>query len=117
MTFFDPGKTILLRTEASFNEGLSAALLQRTDRGTQLVHFISRTMTETEKRYSKTEKDALAIEWAKERLRIYLLGAPRFRIVTAHKPLVPLFNKVNAKVPPRTEKWIMEMQDVDYELV
>ena len=31
-------------------------------------------MTETEKRYSQTEKDALAIKWAKERLRIYLLG-------------------------------------------
>ena len=117
MAFFDPSKPIILRTEASFNEGLSAALLQKTDRGIQPVHFISRTMTETEKRYSQTEKDALAIKWAKERLRIYLLGAPRFRIVTAHKPLVPLFNKVKAKVPPRIEKWIMEMQDVDYELV
>jgi len=50
----------------------------------------------------------LAIKWSKERLRIYLLGAPRFRIMTAHKPLVPLFNKVKAKVPPRIEKWIME---------
>ena len=62
-------------------------------------------MTETKKRYSQTDKDALAIKWAKERLRIYLLGAPRFRIVTAHKPLVPaLFNKVKAKVPPRIVK-------------
>ena len=117
MAFFDSSKPIILRTEASFNEGLSAALLQKTDRGIQPVHFISRTMTKTEKRYSQTEKDALAIKWAKERLRIYLLGAPRFRIVTAHKPLIPLFNKVKAKVPPRIEKWIMEMQDVDYELV
>ena len=117
MAFFDPSKPIILRTEASFNEGLSAALLQKTDSGIQPVHFISRTMTETEKRYSQTEKDALAIKWAKERLRIYLLGAPRFRIVTSHKPLIPLFNKVKAKVPPRIEKWIMEMQDVDYELV
>ena len=117
MAFFDPSKPIILRTEASFNEGLSAALLQKTDSGIQPVHFISRTMTETEKRYSQTEKDALAIKWGKERLRIYLLGAPRFRIVTSHKPLIPLFNKVKAKVPPRIEKWIMEMQDVDYELV
>ena len=108
-----PSKPIILCTEASFNEGLSAALLQKTDRGIQPVHFISRTMTETEKRYSQTEVNALAIKWAKERLRIYLLGAPRFRIVTAHKPLVPLFNKVKAKVPPRIEKWIMEMQDLD----
>ena len=91
MASFDSNKLIILRSEASFNEGLSAALLQKTDRGMQPVQVISRTMTETEKRYSQTEKDALAIKWAKERLRIYLLGAPRFRIVTAHKPLVPLF--------------------------
>ena len=64
-------------------------------------------MTQTVKRYSQTKKDALAIKWAKERLSIYPLGAPRFRIMTALKPLVPLFNK----------KWIMEMQDLDYELV
>ena len=67
-------------------------------------------MTETEKRYSKTEKDALTIQSAKERLRIYLLGAPRFRIVTAHKPLIPLFNKLKTKVPSRIEKRIMEMR-------
>lgn len=96
LAFFDPSKPIILRTEASFNEGLSAALLQKTDRGIQPVYFISRTMTETEKRYSQTKKDALAIKWAKKRLTIYLLGASRFRIVTAHKPLIPLFNKVMA---------------------
>ena len=59
----------------------------------------------------------MAIKWSKERLRIYLLRAPRFRIVTAHKPLVPLLNKVEAKLRPRIDKLIMEMQDVDYELV
>ena len=113
MVYFDPGKPIILQTEASFNEGLSAAIFQKTSRGTQPVHFISRTMTETEKKYSQTEKDALAIRG----LRTYLLGAPRFKIVTAHKPLLPLFNKTKAKMPPRIEKWVMEMQDVDYELV
>jgi len=30
---------------------------------------------------------------------------------------VPLFNKVKAKVQPRVENWIMEMQEVNYELV
>ena len=29
----------------------------------------------------------------------------------------PFDNKIKAKVPSRIEKWIMEMQDVDYELV
>ena len=66
---------------------------------------------------TETEKDVLAIRWVKKRLRVYLLGAPRFRFVTAHKPLLPFFNKAKATMLPRIEQWVMEMQDVDYELV
>ncbi|CAC5422301.1 unnamed protein product [Mytilus coruscus] len=59
MTFFDPKRPIIVRTEASYHEGLSAGLFQRTAKGLQPVHFISRSMIDTEKRYSQTEKDAL----------------------------------------------------------
>ena len=65
MAFFDPKKPIVVRTEASFHEGLSAGLFQRTSKGLQPVHFISRSMTNAEKRYSQTEIDALAVKWAK----------------------------------------------------
>ena len=116
MSYFDPRKPIIVRTEASFHEGLSAGLFQRTSKGLQPVHFISRSMTNAEKSYSQTEKDALAVKWAKSRFGMYLLGAPRFKIITSHKPLIPMFNKSCTKLPPRIEKWIMEMQDVDYEL-
>ncbi|KAL9958658.1 hypothetical protein ACROYT_G035707 [Oculina patagonica] len=37
-------------------------------------------------------------------------------LITAHKPLLPLFNKPKAKFPPRIEKWVMDMQDVDFEM-
>ena len=74
-------------------------------------------MTDTEKRYSQTEKDALAMRWAKNRFKMYLLGAPRFKIITAHKPLLPMFNKATAKLPPGIKKWVMDMQDVDFELI
>ncbi len=74
------------------------------------MHFIM------EKRYSPTEKDALCVKWAKDRFSIYLLGASRFKIITAHKPLLPLFNKPTAKLPHRIEKWVMDMQDVDFEI-
>ncbi|XP_013396147.1 uncharacterized protein LOC106163177 [Lingula anatina] len=40
-----------------------------------------------------------------------------FSIIEAHKPLVPMFNKAQAKLPPRTEKLVMDLQDVDYEVV
>ena len=117
MVYFNPSRQIIVRTEASYNKGLASGLFQDTNRGIQPVHFISRSMTETEKRYSQTEKDALAIRWAKNRFSMYLLGAPRFRIITAHKPLLPMFNKATSKVPPRIEKWIMDMQATDFELV
>ena len=117
MAYFDPKKPIVVRTEASFHEGLSAGLFQRTSKGLQPVHYISRSMTSAEQRYSQTEKDALAVKWAKTRFSIYLLGAPKFKIITSHKPLIPMFNKPCSKLPSRIEKWIMEMQDVDYELV
>ena len=116
IAFFNPKLPIMVRTEVSFNEGLSAGLFQKTEKGWQPVHFISRTLTNTEKLYSQTEKDALYVKWAKERFSIYLLGAPRFTIVTAHKPLLTLFNKATAKLPPRIEKWVMAMQDVDFEM-
>ena len=65
--------------------------------------YISRTMTATEKRYSQIEKDALSVLWAKDRFSLYPLVAPRFKIIIAHKPLPPLFNKANMKLPPNRE--------------
>ena len=117
MAYFDPRKPITLRTEVSFNEGLAAGLFQTTEKGLQPVHLISRTLTDTEKRYSQMEKDALAVIWAKDRFRTYLPRAPRFTIITAHKPLLQLFNKATERPPPRIETWVMDMQDVDFELV
>ena len=116
MAFFNPRLPIIVRTEASFHEGLSAGLFQKTRKGLQPVHYISISMTVAEKRYSQTEKDALAGKWAKSRFSMYLLGAPKFQIMTSHKPLIPMFNRSCTKLPPRTES-IMEMQDVDYELI
>ena len=46
-----------------------------------------------------------------------LQGAPNFTIMISHKPLIPMFSKSCTKLSPIIEKWIMEMQDVDYELV
>ena len=114
MAYFNPKKPIIVRTEASFNEGLAAGLFQITEKGLQPVHYISRTLSKPERNYGQTEKDALAVAWAKERFKMYLLGAPRFRMITSHKPLIPMFMRATAKLSPRVEKWVMSMQDVDY---
>ncbi|CAG2256439.1 unnamed protein product [Mytilus edulis] len=65
MAFFKPMRPIELHCVASFNEGLSGGLFQQTNKGLQPVHFISRSLTDIEKRYSQTEKDTLSIRWIK----------------------------------------------------
>ena len=67
MAYFNPSKPIIIPTKASFKEGIAAALFQPYGETHSPVHFISRTLTDPEARYSQTEKDALTIKWAKER--------------------------------------------------
>ena len=109
--YFNPKQQIFVRTEAIYHDGLSAGLFQNTGNDLQPVHYISRTMTDTEKRYRQTEKDAPAVRLAKNRFSMYLLGAPRFKIITAHKPLLLMFNKPTAKPPPRIERWVKDEDD------
>ena len=78
------------------------------------MHYVSRTFTDTEKRCSQIEREALAAEFTITRLNMYLLGAPHFQLATDHKPLLPLLNKPIAKLPPRMERIVMKMQNLDF---
>ena len=98
-------------------EGLGGGLFQKTDKGFQPVHYVSRTLTDTEKRYSQIEREALAAEFTTTRLQMYLLGAPKFQLATDHKPLLPLFNNPTAKLPPRIERLALKMQNLDFEMI
>ena len=89
--------------------GLGGGLFQKAKHGYQPVHFVSRTLTDTEKRYSQIEREALAAEFTTTRLHMYLLGAKHFQLATDHKPLLPIFNNPRAKLPPRLERMVMKM--------
>ena len=66
--------------------GLGAVLIQELDGERQVVAYASRTLSPVERRYSQTEREALAQVWACERFRMYLLGK-RFTLLTDRKPL------------------------------
>ena len=92
---FDPSRETELHTDASRLNGLGYVLLQR-DRGTMHWHLIecgSRFITPTEGRYAMVELELLAVVWATQKLRLYLLGLPHFTLVTDHKPLVSILDK------------------------
>ena len=48
------------------------------------------------------------IRWAAKRLSIYLIGSPRFKTVTADRPLLPMLNEASQKIPLRIEKLVMD---------
>ena len=48
---------------------------------------------------------------------MYLLGAPKFKLATDHKPLIPLFNNPTAKPPPCIERLALKMQNLDFEMI
>ena len=66
--------------------GLGAVLAQKQQGEFRVIMYASRSLTEVERRYSQTEREALAIVWASERFHIYLYGI-KFHLVTDHKPL------------------------------
>jgi hypothetical protein len=42
------------------------------------------------------------------------LGAQQFKVITDDKPLQAMFNKTAGDLPPRIEKFIMDIQEYEY---
>ena len=101
--YIPEGDTLVICDESPI--GLGGGLFQKAKHGYQPVHFVSRTLTDTEKRYSQIEREALAAEFTTTRLHMYLLGA---------KLLLPIFNNPRAKLPPRLERMVMKMQNLNF---
>ena len=95
--------------------GLGAILLQRSKGVVRPVAYASRTLTDVERRYSQTEKEALAVVWACERFHIYLYGK-QFTLYTDHKPLEIIYSP-KSKPPPRIERWALRLQPYQFNIV
>jgi hypothetical protein len=65
-----------------------------------IICFASRTLSETERRYSQCEKEALAAVWGCERFWLYLFGKP-FKLVTDNRAVQLIFNSTTSKPPAR----------------
>ena len=100
MAYFDPKKETELITDAS-PSGLSAILMQNTpgQEDRRVVAYASRSLTDIERRYSQTEREALAIVWAVERLHLYLHSG-HFKLITDCKPVQLIFGNPRSKPPP-----------------
>ena len=113
MSYFDINKDTEILVDAG-PLGLGAVLVQHEPSSDRkyVVAYASRALTQTEQRYSQTEREALAVIWACEHFHIYIYGKPVV-IYTDHKPLVSLFGNPRAKPPARIERWSLRLQPYD----
>ena len=88
--------------------GLGAVLVQEQGDEHKVISYASRSLSNVERSYSQTEKEALAIVWSCERFHAYLYGT-EFELVTDHKPLECIFLP-KAKTCARIERWLLRMQ-------
>ena len=116
LALFNPKLQSIVSADASAY-GIGAVLRQKlSDKTMRPVVYISRSMTETEQRYTQIEKEALALTWACDRLCQYILGST-FILETDHKPLVPLLSTKNLdELPIRIQRFRLRMMRYSYEI-
>ena len=116
---FDPKRKTRINTDASRLHGLGFTLEQLVDHQWRLVMAGSRFITETESRYAMIELEALAVTWAMQKCRLYLLGLPVFELRVDHMPLVPILNKmgINDIQNPRLQRLKMKLLPYSFNTV
>lgn len=114
LKIFDSHAETELHTDAS-QEGYGAVLLQKCVEDGQWhpVYFLSKQTNPSEKKYHSYELEMLAIVYAFQKLRVYLLGLSVL-VVTDCVAIKSTVEKTN--VVPRIARWVMQLEEFDYQV-
>ncbi|GKD51088.1 reverse transcriptase domain-containing protein, partial [Tanacetum coccineum] len=86
---------------------------QRKNKHFQPIHYASKTMSEAQAHYTTTEKELLAVVYAFEKFRSYLILSKSI-VYTDHSAIKYLFAKKDAKA--RLMRWTLFLQEFDVEI-
>nr|GEZ63418.1 hypothetical protein [Tanacetum cinerariifolium] len=93
---------------------VGAVLGQRVEKHLRPIHYASKTMNQVETNYTRTEKEMLAVVYAFENFRSYLIMNKSI-VYTDHSALKFLFAKKDAK--SRLLRWILLLQEFDFKVI
>ncbi|XP_022041043.1 uncharacterized protein LOC110943612 [Helianthus annuus] len=101
-----------LKCDAS-DFAVGTVLGQRRDKHFHLIYYASKTLNDAQEHYTTTEKELLAVVFAFDKFRSYLVLSKTI-VYTDHATLRYLFSKQDAK--PRLICWILLLQEFDIEI-
>ena len=114
LAYFDIEADTILYTDAG-PVGVGCVLVQKQKGEHKIICYASKALTDVERRYCQTEKEALAIVWACERLHHYLFGV-KFTLMTDHKALEVIYGNKKKKTSARIERWVLRLQSYDFDI-
>ena len=114
MAFYDKDAPTEVVTDAS-PVGLRAIriLMQEQQGVKRAVAFASCSLSDIKRRYSQTEKEALAVVWGCDRFNLYLSGQESFQLVTDCKALEVTYGP-KSKPSARVERWVLRLMPFKY---
>ena len=86
---------------------------QKVDKDPHVIYYLSRTLNDAQLNYSTTEKELLAVIFALEKFRQYLVGA-KVVVYSDHAALQYLLKNKDAK--PRLIRWVLLLQEFNLEI-
>ncbi|KAK4389706.1 Retrovirus-related Pol polyprotein from transposon.6 [Sesamum angolense] len=92
------------------NHAIGAVLGKRIGKEPHVIYYASRMLDNTQSNYTTTENELLAVVFALEKFRHYLLGT-KVVVFSDHAELKYLLSKKEAK--PRLIRWILLLQEFD----
>ena len=92
---------------------VGAVLGQRKEGKVNAIYYASKTLNEAQFNYATTEKELLAVVFAFEKFRSYIVNS-KVIVYTDHAAIKYLLTKKDAK--PRLIRWILLLQEFDVEI-
>ena len=89
---------------------IGAVLGKRLEKKPYVIYYVSKTLNDAQMNYTTTEKEFLAVAFALDKFRSYLIGSP-IVIYTDYLALKYLLPKQDAK--SRLLRWILLLQEFD----
>ena len=117
LAHFDSDLPVILACDAS-PVGIGVVLSQKTAQGERPIAFYSRSLNQTERNYSQTDREALAVISGVKKFNYYLAGRS-FVIRTDHKPLLGLIGErkpLPEMVSSRMMRWALLLGAYNYHL-